>query len=1002
MNTMRRLTIGFFIWILVFCGTSFYLRAQYLAVPAQVQGLDRPVLSLNGIWQFDPVFHKELIRAGASAADWKEIRVPGEWVMQGFTVEAGRAAAYARDFSVPSSWKGKKVMLRCDAVFSRAQVWINGHYAGSHLGGMTPFELDVTSLLKPGKTNRIVMAVTAETKADTLMSGSQYAAHSLGGILRKIRLYALPPVYAGDPVILTEMKDDFRSTDLVVKGKLYRTGGKKGRAKMHFRLFDPQGVEVTLPQPEKDLLFSPDGSPLSYSFTFPLEEVATWDPEHPRLYRLVMEVTTDGGTERVIRRVGFRRLEVVGNRLFLNGRPLKMHGVNRHETHPLLGRSLNDTLWHLDAQIFKEGNVNYIRTSHYPPAEEFVAWCDSLGLLVELENPFCWVGHGANAAWQKNDPQAPALYDFLQQTAAEVIAFYRDHPSVVIWSMANESAWGPNWERLLRFYRATDPTRPVSFHDQAYGGYNNYGSRDVPIAVYHYPGPDGARVADTFPRPLLFGEYCHINCYNRQEIAADPGVRDAWGRGFYPMWRSVQESAGGLGGAIWAGIDDVFYLPEGRAVGYGEWGVIDGWRREKPEYYHMKKTYAPVRFVNKHMEVPEKGEPVRLLVENYFDFTNLKECTITWEVQGETGTESLSLPPRQAGILAIHPQTAIREGGRMTLTTRSPQNRVVDRTVITFGNAGPEQVPYVPVQGTTLALDSTAGAWLIRGEGFAWQVDRQSGMVTASVGGAPVVTGGPELMMLPLKTGPCVTDYKLDIPPLNDLCRDHKTDSLRVEKKGDTITVTLHVSWYEAYGKMSYRFLPEGSLSVSYDLVSDIKINPRQWGMVFLVTRETEHLAWDRKGLWSIYPEDHIGRTHGEAEPFVTGTYQKPAFGAKPAGPWKDDANALGSNDFRSSKENIYWAALIGGQGRGVLVNGGGKSIFRSWVDGDHISFLVAGFSTGGGDLFFSSHYRDERRPLQRGDRFRGTAVLRLTEKVTGTFSCSGIRSAPYPLCPQQ
>lgn len=257
-------------------------------------------------------------------------------------------------------------------------------------------------------------------------------------------------------------------------------------------------------------------------------------------------------------------------------------------------------------------------------------------------------------------------------------------------------------------------------------------------------------------------------------------------------------------------------------------------------------------------------------------------------------------------------------------------------------------------------------------------------------------------MMLPLKTGPCVTDYKLDIPPLNDLCRDRKIDSLQVDKKGDTITVTLHVSWYEAYGKMSYRFLPDGSLSVSYDLVSDIKINPRQWGMVFSVTRETEHLAWDRKGLWSIYPEDHIGRTHGEAVPFVTGTFQKPAFGAKPAGPWKDDANALGSNDFRSSKENIYWAALIGGQGRGVLVNGGGKSTFRSWVEGDHISFLVAGFSTGGGDLFFSSHYRDERRPLQRGDRFRGTAVLRLTEKVTGTFSCSGIRSAPYPLCPQQ
>ena len=100
--------------------------------------------------------------------------------------------------------------------------------------------------------------------------------------------------------------------------------------------------------------------------------------------------------------------------------------------------------------------------------------------------------------------------------------------------MVNESLWGPNWARLLKFYKRTDPTRPETFHDQAYDSYNNHRST-APIAVYHYPGPDGDRVADTFPGPLLFGEYCHVNCYNRREIAADPGVRDAWGRGFLPM-----------------------------------------------------------------------------------------------------------------------------------------------------------------------------------------------------------------------------------------------------------------------------------------------------------------------------------------------------------------------------------------------------------------------------------------------------------------------------------
>jgi hypothetical protein len=601
-----------------------------------------------------------------------------------------------------------------------------------------------------------------------------------------------------------------------------------------------------------------------------------------------------------------------------------------------------------------------------------------MGLLVELENPFCWVGHGANAAWKKADPQAPSLYAFLEHTAAEVIAFYRNHPSVTIWSMANESAWGPNWEKLLHFYQATDSTRPVSFHDQAYGGYNNYGSGEVPVAVFHYPGPEGGRVADTFPRPLLFGEYCHINCYNRQEIATDPGVRDAWGRGFLPMWNSVYESTGGLGGAIWAGIDDVFYLPEKRAVGYGEWGVIDGWRRKKPEYYHMKKTYSPVRVISKQIRIPRPGEPLSIAVENRFDFTDLKECRILWSINGKEGEGTLSLPPHQTGILRIPPPAGMKKGDRMTLSFFSPQGQEVERTVVTLGDNEHHTLP-VTIRTGTISLDSTERFYLIRGEDYLWKVRRDNGMIIAADDkGKLLVTGGPQLMILPLKTGPCVTDYKLDIPPLNNLCRDRRADSIFAETSDDTIRITMKVTWYEAYGKVVYLFLPGGRLSVRYDLVSDIKIDPRQWGMVFTVPRHADHLAWERHGLWTLYPEDHIGRTEGEAVPFASGEYRKPLFGKEPGHPWKDDANPLGSNDFRSSKEQIYWATLTDSAGRGVCVDGDGRNAFRAWVDGDQIAFLVAGFSTGGGDLFFSSHYRDERRPLKRGDKFAGLARILL------------------------
>ena len=125
-----------------------------------------------------------------------------------------------------------------------------------------------------------------------------------------------------------------------------------------------------------------------------------WNAEYPNLYKLRLQLTSSAGSEVIEKMIGFRELEVVGNQLFLNGTPIKLHGVNRHEVHPLTGRSLNMELWRKDALLYKEANVNYIRTSHYPPAEEFIDLCDSIGFYVELENPLVWIGHNANLSLQ--------------------------------------------------------------------------------------------------------------------------------------------------------------------------------------------------------------------------------------------------------------------------------------------------------------------------------------------------------------------------------------------------------------------------------------------------------------------------------------------------------------------------------------------------------------------------------------------------------------------------
>ena len=219
--------------------------------------------------------------------------------------------------------------------------------------------------------------------------------------------------------------------------------------------------------------------------------------------------------------------------------------------------------------LFKEANINYIRTSHYPPSEEFVSICDSLGFFVELENPFCWVSHGAGEGSSILDFTDSRYLKWLRTTTLETVEQYRNHPSVIIWSLANESYWSENWQKIKMLYDSLDMSRPKTFHDQAYGGYNNFGSNNMEIANIHYPGPQGPDVARNFERSLLFGEYCHLNVYNRQEVYTDPQVRDDWGEVFEKMWEAMYHSEGCLGGAIWSGIDDIFLLPDSNATGYG-------------------------------------------------------------------------------------------------------------------------------------------------------------------------------------------------------------------------------------------------------------------------------------------------------------------------------------------------------------------------------------------------------------------------------------------------
>ena len=960
---------------------SVNLTGQDLAIPSytpkpiQSQGVMQTVINLNGEWNFCSSPAKAFWESvNPEKLHWKPIRVPGEWLMQGFTVEKNTRAAYWRKLDIPSDWKGNRIILKCDGLYSDANVYVNGKIVGGHLGGLTPAEFDVTGQIRPGKSNDIVIGIVSESLADTLASATQYAAHQLGGITRKLEIFAVPDIHISEACLTTDLDEQFVNADLNINLAIRLTNKLIPSGSTIEVILTSIGNNTHSIIKSFKLEGSAETSILRKQLNMRVMSPEKWDPEHPRLYTVEIQLLNNGKViESISQKIGFREILVAGNQVFVNGRSIKLLGVNRHEVHPRKGRSLSMDEWRADAQLFKEANVNYIRTSHYPPAEEFISLCDSIGLFVECESPLCWVGHGANPHWNTADPHDLNLLNIIRREVLETVAQYRNHPSIIIWSMANESNWGPVWESILAELNKIDPTRPVSFHDQAYGSYNNAGSMDCQIAVFHYPGPVGPDVARRFDRPLLFGEYCHLNCYNRQEIVADPGVRDDWGRGLEPMVENMYNSQGCLGGALWSGIDDAFYLPSGKLVGYGEWGPIDGWRRPKPEYWHMKKAYSPVRIWVNNLLLPKIGQSIRIPVENRCLFSNLNELSFQWKLGSKKGIVTVWADPGQTGILSITMDQAPKDGDELEISIFSPMNYMIDSYKIILGKSvsplipGLREVkaPELLTQGNKVVLKS--GNREI-------EIDALTGQISnIAAAGVVIPLEGPVLQMLPLTTGPCDTEHSLDINPLNNTCANWngKVSGSGNDKKGPWVKVDGFYD--EASISLTYRMDSLGMLNIDYQFVSRIDIDPRQIGLVMGLSREFELFSWNRIAQWTVYPEYHIGRPTGWAKPFSNEKTNQFRFGVKPQWPWSADQTSMGSNDFRATRENIKWAELSNESSQGIHIVSEGNHAVRTWLSDDKIHFLVASFYTGGGDLFFASHHQKERKPLKKGETFNGS-----------------------------
>ena len=912
-------------------GTKAFAQVERLPDEAsypvlqELAGVETPAVLLSGTWQF----------RYSPDSKWDKIQVPGEPAMQGYAIEHDKPFTYRKSFTVPADYAGKHTILRFDGVYSYARLFVNDTFVREHHGGFTRWETDVTPFVRPGKKNEIRLEVT--DRLDDISYASGYAHHPIGGILRDVTLFALPETCLYDFYAETHL--DAAYEDAVLK--IGYSSPVAGGAEVAYTLTDPSGRRYPLAQSRFPL--EEGGNMNELLVKNPLK----WDAEHPNLYTLTITLSKDGKEiGRFDRRIGFRDVKIEKDRMLVNGMPVKLRGACRHDIHPTLGRTTTAELDSLDVILFKRSNMNFVRTSHYPPTERFLEYCDRYGIYVESETAVCFVDtyRQKNYAPGKTQDSAEFTPRYLSQ-CREMVKSFRSHPSILFWSIGNESVYGTNFQQCWDWVKATDKTRPVIF---SYPGSVGEKKPVYDILSMHYQDVNGNlnqwnRSTHGFQGegiPALFDEWAHPACYTYATLQEDPNIREFWGHSIERMWSGLFDAPGGLGGAIWGYVDETFMLPEpkvgtafwkefartakpedyqGKCVGYGEWGIVDVWRREKPEFWATKKAYSPVRLMTTEVASFLSGQRLLLPLYNRFDHTDLDEIKIRYTYKGvEKELPAPSIAPHQKGLLVI-PAEAWEEGELLSICFYTATGELLDAEQVSLGSDYHVRLAdseASPVNGV-LQVEETAGMMTIKGDGFEIPFSKETGLISnATSKGQVIIEKGPFLHLdinLNHLTG---AEVRKSARKFLTSDSDWKKQSLTYTRKEGAVEVALSGFYQDVQTDILIRISPAGEMNVSYVVAGQPNGYLRETGLSFYLPERLDYLQWERKGMWSCYPEGAFAGNTGETSLYNP---KQVRYGENPAQPWSADTHNYyywadaGANCDRpltqmakGMKENIY------------------------------------------------------------------------------------------------
>ena len=608
----------------------------------------KEIVSLDGEWQFHWSKDPESRPAGFEREDfdlsgWDQITVPGCWQLQGFgrpiyvnmqypfrrnrprvTDEPDRnwysydhrnpVGSYVTFFDATKEMLSKNLILHFGGVHSAFYVWVNGQKVGYSQNSMSPAEFDITNYIRKGR-NKLAVEVYRWSDGSYLECQDMWR---LSGIFREVQLWVRPLVHIADYKVEAVPNEDFSQATVTANIAICNTDKKKAKNLSVALNLDGKKLKGQL----KNLAASDTAH---IQLTYLLDKPLLWSAEKPNLYPFSIEL----GDEHFDNHFGVKRVECVGEVFKINGKNVKLRGVNRHDHHPVTGRYVDDATYEKDVALMKQANINFLRTSHYPDREYLYELCDRWGIYVMDEANQESHGYGYANKVMGEDPD---WKDAHVDRAVSLVQRDKNHPCVILWSLGNEGGVGPNMKAMREAVVALDTIAlPFCDTDRRYS--------DIYDDAYLSPDRLRESAKKVTDRPFIMREYAHA-------------MGNSVGN-FQEYWDVIYADSSICGAAIWDWVDQGLLKKDGDkeywAYGgdFGDKpndgpfcinGLIAPDRTPNPHYFEVQHVYQPLTFVR------EADGHIRII--NRDSFTDPSEYDITYDTITIDGERLLNVSAR--------------------------------------------------------------------------------------------------------------------------------------------------------------------------------------------------------------------------------------------------------------------------------------------------------------------------------------------------------------------